>query len=192
LRSLERLLVRSALGAANVRLAFEIVLITCVLAAIAFQPSFRAWLASASRPFVAVCALLVAGLVVGHLARAKTRSFPFLYWHMYTQPQTAEVIEHLEITATTAGGEQLELNGAKIFPSLGLGTFRLYSRLLAIAYDPDLARKPDAHQLLRGIARGYEQLHPEQVLTSIALEIVVSPYKAQRRERRAVATVALR
>jgi hypothetical protein len=173
------------------RLVLEVILIACVLGVFALRASVRAWLAATSRPFLVVCAILLAGLVAGHLSRNRGKAFPFVYWYMYTQPETAEVIEHLHITAITTRGERFELNGAHVFPSLGLGTFRLYSRLLGVAYDPLVADKPDARALLRGIALGYERLHPERRLGSIALEMVTTPYTKARYERRVIAAVEL-
>jgi hypothetical protein len=77
-------------------------------------------------------AFLIGLMLCGHFAERGRQTFPFVPWRMFASKPSGETIEHIRIDGITDDGTRITINPERLFPSLGLGTSRLYLKLSSL------------------------------------------------------------
>jgi len=154
------------------RIVTLLVLIAAVL--VSFQ-AVRSLLRDMPRFHRLGLAVFFAAFLLGHFFDGGRATFPFVPWRMFgSNPIAKQSVEHVEIHGVTADNHSLIINAERLFPSLGMGTTRLYMKLRSTTraalraqqQTPEAARIRDYNNLLLAIGHAFNR-HADQPATQL-------------------------
>jgi hypothetical protein len=144
----------------------QLALLLMLIRAYCYWPPVVRWVAAMPVAHRVVFGVLVGAMILGHYTIKGRTYFPFVSWEIFPFVNEEDPVTCRQFIATTADGAKVRLIVEQLFPSI------VQVDPLDALDNPKLYPPGTTEQLVRALAKVYNQQHPDNPVESVDLMLM--------------------